>query len=220
METLLNILAAIWSILQSPAVITLLAGGLLALLQRLYTAKPAWAKYEGAIVTGIKLAEKQIPDDTPNRALARADAALRYVITVYTQAKGRAPSAKTLASLRDGIGIVHADLETAGNIKNPSGQDAYMTAKLADGDPLPKNAGCARMGALAVLVATVILIAMVALVGCTSVVVAPGAGPVNIGASTAAVALDGQETAAGQAAPAETADAAATAAGEASTEAE
>ncbi len=219
MDTLMMILSAIWSFLNSAAGVTLVVGGLLALLQRLYAAKPAWAKYEGAIVTGIKLAEKQIPDDTPNRAMARADAALRYVIKVYTEAKGRAPSAKTLANLRDGIGILHADLETAGNIKNPSGQDAYMTAKLADGDPLPKNAGCARMGALAVLVATVVLVVLVSLVGCTSVVVAPGAGPVNVGTSTAAVALDGQETAAGQNAPAET-DQANAAASEATPEGE
>ena len=32
---------------------------------------------EGSIITGIKLAEKEIPDDTPNAGLAKLDAALR-----------------------------------------------------------------------------------------------------------------------------------------------
>ena len=38
-----------WSVLNSPAVIALLAGGLLWLLNRIYAARPAWQAFEGTI---------------------------------------------------------------------------------------------------------------------------------------------------------------------------
>jgi hypothetical protein len=37
-----------WDVVNSPAVIALMAGGLLWLLNRLYAAKPAWQAFEGS----------------------------------------------------------------------------------------------------------------------------------------------------------------------------
>ncbi|MFQ5419717.1 MAG: hypothetical protein ACE5EY_05075, partial [Anaerolineae bacterium] len=51
-----------------------------------------WAAFEGAIISGVKFAEKQVPDGTPNKGRARLDAALKYVLKVYEEAKGRKPS--------------------------------------------------------------------------------------------------------------------------------
>ncbi len=110
----------IWDVLNSPAVIAVLAGGLLWLLNRLYAAKPAWQPFEGTIIAAVKWAEKQIPDDTPNRAMNRLDAALRYVTQVYEQARGKAADAKVRAELREGIQIVHAELEASGNLDRAS----------------------------------------------------------------------------------------------------
>jgi len=61
----------------------------------------AWKKYEGSIITGIKLAEKQIPNDVPNAGLARLDAALRFVLKAYAEANGgKQPPAKLVEQIK------------------------------------------------------------------------------------------------------------------------
>ncbi len=105
-----------WDVVNSPAVIALMAGGLLWLLNRLYASKPAWQAFEGTIIAAVKWAEKEIPDDTPNKAMSRLDAALNYVLKVYEEARGTPADAKTKQELREGIQIVHAELEASGNL--------------------------------------------------------------------------------------------------------
>jgi hypothetical protein len=112
-----GILEIVWSVLNSPAVIALLAGGLLILLNRLYAARPAWQAYEGTIIAAVKWAEKEIPDDTPNKAFSRLNAALNYVLKVYEEARGKPADERTRAELCEGIQIVHAELETSGTLK-------------------------------------------------------------------------------------------------------
>lgn len=114
----------VWKLMNSPTVITLLAGGLLWLLNRLYAARPAWRAFEGTIIAGVKWAEKQIPDDSANTALSRLDTALVYVLKVYTATNGKNASARVTAELREGIQIIHAELEASGalaNTKPPEG---------------------------------------------------------------------------------------------------
>ena len=117
------ILETVWSVMNSPAIIALLAGGLLWLLNKLYAAKPAWQPMEGTIIAAVKWAEKEIPDDTPNKALVRLNAALGYVVKVYEQARGPATE-QVKAELREGIQIVHAELEAAGNLDKAPLQEA------------------------------------------------------------------------------------------------
>ena len=110
------ILEIVWKVLNSPAVIAVLVGGLLWLLNKLYAAKPAWQALEGTIIAAVKWAEKEIPDDTPNKALSRLNAALNYVVKVYEEARGKPVDAQTKAELCEGIQIVHAELEASGNL--------------------------------------------------------------------------------------------------------
>ena len=112
-----EILETIWALINSPAGIAAIAGLFLWLLNRLYAAKPAWQKYEGAIISGIKYAEKQIPDDADNKSLARFDEALRYVLKVYQEMNNRTATAKEIAEIKDGISIVHNELEAEGTLK-------------------------------------------------------------------------------------------------------
>ncbi|MBN2583067.1 MAG: hypothetical protein JXL80_08360 [Planctomycetes bacterium] len=114
----------IWNVLNSPAVIAVLAGGLLIVLNRLYAAKPTWQAFEGTIIAAVKWAEKEIPDDTPNKAFNRLNAALNYVLKVYQEARGKPADAKTQAELREGIQIVHAELEASGNLDKPAPTEA------------------------------------------------------------------------------------------------
>jgi len=82
----------------------------------------AWKKYEGSIITGIKLAEKQVPDDTPNAGLAKLDAALRFVLEAYAEAnKGKQPPAKLVEEIKQGIQIKHADLDRFGGLSKSKG---------------------------------------------------------------------------------------------------
>jgi len=112
-----------WDVVNSPAVIALMAGGLLWLLNRLYVAKPAWQAFEGTIIAAVKWAEKEIPDDASNKAVKRLDAALAYVLKVYEDARGSA-DARTRQAMREGIQIIHAELEASGNLDAPAPVEA------------------------------------------------------------------------------------------------
>ena len=111
------ILESLWQALNTPAGVTAMAGLLLWLLNRIYAAKPAWKRFEGAIVSAVKFAEKEIPDDTPNKGLRRLDMALDYVLRVYYEATGKVARKKTVASLKEGIQLTHERLEAAGTLK-------------------------------------------------------------------------------------------------------
>ncbi len=80
-----------------------------------------WKEWEGSIITGIRLAEKEIPDDTPNAGLAKLDAALRFVIRAYADANnGKQPPAKVIEQIKQGIQIKHADLDRFGGLSSKS----------------------------------------------------------------------------------------------------
>jgi len=106
----------LWTFANSPAGIALAATAVVFLLNRLYGKKPAWQKFEGSIVSAVKLAEKGVPDDTESKGLARFDAALKYVLQVYQAVEGKRPSVKVEAELKEGINLVHAKLEKDGNL--------------------------------------------------------------------------------------------------------
>ena len=114
--TLETILSAVWAALNSPAGIAALAGLILWLLNRVYAARPGWEKYEGAIISAVKFAEKEIPDDVPSAGLARLDAALRHVLRAYEEATGRRATSTVAANLKEGIQLTHARLEAEGGI--------------------------------------------------------------------------------------------------------
>ena len=111
-----SVLAVIWAAVNSPIGITTVAAVLLYGMNKLYTAKPLWEKYEGAVIAGIKFAEKEIPDDVANKGLQRLDTALRYVLAVYEEAKGRKATAVEKQDLKNGVQIMHASLEASGSI--------------------------------------------------------------------------------------------------------
>jgi hypothetical protein len=106
-----EIVKVIWNALNSPAGITTVASLFLWSLNRIYTAKPLWQQYEGAIISGVKLAEKTIGDTVENKGLARLDYALKYVIKIYEEAQGRKATIKQINEFKNGIQIVHSELE-------------------------------------------------------------------------------------------------------------
>jgi hypothetical protein len=108
-----------WSALNSPAVIAALAAATLWALNKLYAEKPAWRDFEGTIISAVKAAEKAIPDETPNKGWRRLNHALDYVLEVYQKARGMRPDAKTEAELKEGIQVMHAELEAAGTLDKP-----------------------------------------------------------------------------------------------------
>jgi len=112
-----NILNLIWNALNTPAGITVMAGVFLWLLNRIYDKKPAWLSYEGAIISAIKFAEKEIPDGSPNKGLSRLDAALKYAVKVYEESSRKRATYKIKSSLREGIQITHDKLEAKGTLK-------------------------------------------------------------------------------------------------------
>lgn len=109
-------LKALWTFLNSPVGITVIGSIVAYALSKLYTAKPAWQKYEGAIISAIKYAEKAIPDDAENKSLKRLDEALDYVLEVFEKVNERNATPQETAALTEGIRIVHDELEAEGTI--------------------------------------------------------------------------------------------------------
>ena len=104
------------TLLNNDAIVTAIIGGFAWLVAKLFNAKPAWAKYEGLMITAIKAAEKLIPDETSNTGLARADAAMRAFVAQYTSVEGKAPTASLVTAVREALPVVHAKLEANGNL--------------------------------------------------------------------------------------------------------
>lgn len=114
-----TILTMVWTAINSPIGIAVAASLVLLLLNWLYSKKPSWKNYEGTIIAAVKWAEKSLPknpDDASNTAAKRLDAALRYVLKVYEEKENKAASNAVTAELTEGIQIVHANLESSGNL--------------------------------------------------------------------------------------------------------
>jgi len=119
-----TIINGIWKFLNSGigfAVIwAAMIGFFMFLASRFNPFQEKWKKYEGSIITGIRLAEKQIPDDTPNAGLAKLDAAMRFVLDAYAQANhGRQPPADLVEQIKQGIQIKHLELDRWGGLSKP-----------------------------------------------------------------------------------------------------
>ena len=104
----------LWQVLNSPAAITAAAAVVLWLLNRLYAAKPLWQQFEGTVISAVKFAEHEIPADTPNKALARLDTALGYVLRVFEDVEGRRAKPEEQRELKEAIQTSHAALEATG----------------------------------------------------------------------------------------------------------
>ena len=115
------IIRGIWAFMNSGIGYFMLATSTLAffvfLASRANPLQEQWKKYEGSIITGIKLAEKQIPNDTPNAGLAKLDAALRFVLEAYAQANnGKQPSTELAESFKQAIQVKHSELDRFGGL--------------------------------------------------------------------------------------------------------
>ena len=115
------IIKGIWTFLDSGigfAVIwAAMTGFFMLLASRFNPIQEKWKKYEGSIITGIKLAEKQIPDDTPNAGLAKLDAALKFVLEAYAEDhNGKKPPSSLREQLKQGIQIKHQELARWGGL--------------------------------------------------------------------------------------------------------
>ena len=115
-----TIFQSVWELLNSPVGIAAIAGLVLWLLNRLYVAKPAWAKYEGTIIAAVRQAEKAIPDDVENKSMARLNNALQYVLRIYEKVEGKPASDSVKAELAEGIQILHNELEADGTLPHTS----------------------------------------------------------------------------------------------------
>ena len=104
-------LEIIWNIVNSPIGWAISGFIILFVINKIFAAKPGWAKYEGPIISAIKWAEKSIDDNTDNAGMKKADAALKFFIKSYTEAKGKKPSTKIIEKVQLGMPIVHDKIE-------------------------------------------------------------------------------------------------------------
>ena len=80
--------------------------------------RPVWTLWEGSIVTGIKLAEKEIPSTVQHAGLARLERALEHVVQVYRiEHRGRFLSKRLVSIWRQAIQLKHEELERYGSLR-------------------------------------------------------------------------------------------------------
>ena len=108
------VLGLVWTALNSPVGVTAVASLALWALNKIYTAKPEWQQYEGAIIRAVQWAEREIPDNAVNKHVARADHALKYVLKAYERINGKRADARTAERLAQGVEVIRTDLEAAG----------------------------------------------------------------------------------------------------------
>jgi hypothetical protein len=85
-------------------------------IAKLFAAKPEWKKYEGLLITAVKIGKKLVPEGTPNIGLQRAAAALTVFEQQYTAAYGKLPTEAILQVAKLALPIVHDRIEAAGNL--------------------------------------------------------------------------------------------------------
>lgn len=90
-----------WTFANSPVGVTIVSGVFLSFLSWLFTKVPKVEKlfqtYKGPLMDAVRRAEEIIPDDTPNKGLAKADAAFKYFLTLAPEmAKHNEVTVKTL----------------------------------------------------------------------------------------------------------------------------
>jgi len=119
MEKVLEILAMVWAFLNSPFGLGMVITAVMWIGAKIYASRPSWRKYEGAIIEAIKFAEREIPDDTPNKSLCRINAALQYVLKIHREINNRGATPEEVTEIKEGIRIVHAELESNGNLTKP-----------------------------------------------------------------------------------------------------
>jgi transcriptional regulator of aromatic amino acid metabolism len=106
-RNVMDVLAQIWALLNTPAGITFVASLIVIVLNKVYAKHPAVRKYEGYLIAGIKYAEKIIPDDTENKSLAKLDKALEHAVTLIEAKHKIELSRKAKAALAAEIPAVH-----------------------------------------------------------------------------------------------------------------
>ena len=116
MESFKEVIQVVWTALNTPAGVAFIASVFIYILNKLFSYKPTWKKiyekWEGSLVSAIKFAEKTIDDKSENKSQRKLDQALKYMIKVFEDTKGRMPKRKELEAIKEGLNKKHSELDT------------------------------------------------------------------------------------------------------------
>jgi len=107
----------IWTFLNSGTGMMISGAVILFILNKLFDAKPGWAKHEGIMIQAVKLAGKYIPNGSDG-LIGKADLALEYFIAAYKASHDKEPSKQLKRKVVDGLSIVHDKLEENGTLRS------------------------------------------------------------------------------------------------------
>ena len=110
MEAILDL---VWAFLNSPIGITLVVSAVGSIAAAVYAKKPLWKKYEGVLISAVKMAEKAVPDDSESAGLQKLDAALEYAIDVLEDMSVKVKK-KDIPELIAGLSEMHEKVEADG----------------------------------------------------------------------------------------------------------
>lgn len=110
MESIMNL---IWAFLNSPIGITLVVSAVGSVAAAIYAKKPLWKKYEGVLISAVKMAEKAVPDDSESSGVKKLDDALKYTIKIL-EGMGVKVKDKDKPELIAGLSEMHEKVEADG----------------------------------------------------------------------------------------------------------
>ena len=106
----------VWTFVNSPGGLTLIASIIAFVMGRVYLAKPKWKvlmdQYRPKLMAAIKFAEKKIPDNAKNKSLARLNEAFLYAINL----DDKLLSVAKKADIKDALTALHSEAEKEGNL--------------------------------------------------------------------------------------------------------
>ena len=110
MEAIMNL---VWAFLNSPIGMTLVVSAVGSIVAKIYLSKPLWKKYEGVLISAVKMAEKAVPDDSESKGAKRLDEALKYTLRLF-DSLGVSVKPKDKPEIVAGIMKVHEKVEADG----------------------------------------------------------------------------------------------------------
>lgn len=113
MQALMNVAVAL---LNTDTVMALAVTAVVGFLVSRFAKDSRFKKFEPLLITAVKLAEQAVPDDTPNKGLARADAAMRYFVDQYAKVTGVTANKSVVEAAALALPRIHEMLEKDGTL--------------------------------------------------------------------------------------------------------
>jgi len=98
----------VWTVINSPIVMTIVTVVVGILLNKLYQWRPAWKKYEPLIIEAIRYVEKSSSGEVDSKS--KLNMAVNYVLKILNERKKGQADNTVVDIIEDGIRLKHSEV--------------------------------------------------------------------------------------------------------------